>query len=90
MHVSFETPEYTANTDALGTLRILEAIKTLKLINKTKFYQAGTSELYGLSGKKFKFQDEKTLFHPRNPSNVHSFPNQIPLHHQNMMIKNSQ
>lgn len=47
VHVSFETPEYTANTDALGTLRILEAIKTLKLINKTKFYQAGTSELYG-------------------------------------------
>jgi GDPmannose 4,6-dehydratase len=67
VHVSFETPEYTANTDALGTLRILEAIKTLKLINKTKFYQAGTSELYGLSGKKFKFQNEKTLFHPRSP-----------------------
>jgi GDPmannose 4,6-dehydratase len=67
VHVSFETPEYTANTDALGTLRILEAIKTLKLINKTKFYQAGTSELYGLSGKKFKFQNEQTLFHPRSP-----------------------
>jgi GDPmannose 4,6-dehydratase len=67
VHVSFETPEYTANTDALGTLRILEAIKTLNLIKKTKFYQAGTSELYGLSGKKFKFQDENTLFHPRSP-----------------------
>jgi GDPmannose 4,6-dehydratase len=67
VHVSFETPEYTANTDALGTLRILDAIKTLKLIKKTKFYQAGTSELYGLSGNKFKFQNENTLFHPRSP-----------------------
>ena len=48
MHVavSFEQPEYTANADALGTLRILE-IKNLKLINKTKFYQAGTSEMFG-------------------------------------------
>ena len=45
--VSFETPEYTANCDALGTLRILEAIRILNLTNKTKFYQASTSELYG-------------------------------------------
>ena len=45
--VSFETPEYTANSDALGTLRILEAIRILKLENKVKFYQASTSELYG-------------------------------------------
>jgi len=70
VHVSFETPEYTANTDALGTLRILEAIKTLKLIKKTKFYQAGTSELYGLSGESSNFQNEKTLFHPRSPYGV--------------------
>ena len=45
--VSFETPEYTANSDALGTLRILEAIRILKMVEKTKFYQASTSELYG-------------------------------------------
>ena len=47
--VSFETPEYTANADSLGTLRILEAIKILRLENKTKFYQASTSELFGNS-----------------------------------------
>ena len=47
--VSFETPEYTANCDALGTLRILEAVKILGLIEKTRIYQASTSELYGLS-----------------------------------------
>ena len=46
--VSFETPEYTANADALGTLRILEAIRLLGLTDKTRFYQASTSELYGL------------------------------------------
>src|SRR5215470_2281979 len=46
--VSFETPEYTANADAIGTLRLLEAIRILKLENKTRFYQASTSELYGL------------------------------------------
>ena len=46
--VSFESPEYTANSDALGTLRLLEAIKSLKLVDHTKFYQASTSELYGL------------------------------------------
>ena len=63
--VSFETPEYTANADAIGTLRILEAIKMLGLISKTRFYQASTSELYGL------VQDipqtEKTPFYPRSP-----------------------
>ncbi|GAB4258240.1 MAG: GDP-mannose 4,6-dehydratase [Vicingaceae bacterium] len=63
--VSFETPEYTANSDALGTLRILEAIRILGLENKTKFYQASTSELYG------KVQEipqtEKTPFYPRSP-----------------------
>ena len=47
VQVSFETPEYTANSDALGTLRQLEAIKILGLSNKTRFYQASTSELYG-------------------------------------------
>ena len=66
--VSFETPEYTANSDALGTLRVLEAIKTLKLINKTKFYQASTSELYGLVQETP--QNEKTPFYPRSPYGV--------------------
>ena len=45
--VSFESPEYTANSDAIGTLRILESIRSLGMVNKTKFYQASTSELYG-------------------------------------------
>lgn len=62
--VSFETPEYTANADAVGTLRILEAIKTLKLTNKTRFYQASTSELYGASPAP---QSETTPFYPRSP-----------------------
>ncbi len=47
MQVSFETPEYTANADAIGTLRLLEAIRILKLEEKVRFYQASTSELYG-------------------------------------------
>jgi GDPmannose 4,6-dehydratase len=63
--VSFETPEYTSNIDGLGTLRILEAIKFLGLINKTKFYQASTSELYGLVNESP--QTEITSFHPRSP-----------------------
>ena len=63
--VSFETPEYTANSDALGTLRILEAIRILGLTKKTKFYQASTSELYGLI--KESPQTEKTPFYPRSP-----------------------
>ena len=66
--VSFEVPEYTANADALGALRILEAIKFHKLERKTKFYQAGTSEMYG------KVQDvpqtEKTSFYPLSPYGV--------------------
>ena len=61
--VSFETPEYTADVDASGTLRILEAIKNSN--KKIKFYQAGTSELYG--GVYSKAQDENTPFHPRSP-----------------------
>jgi len=63
--VSFETPEYTANSDALGTLRILEAIRILGLEEKTKFYQASTSELYGLIQEVP--QTEKTPFYPRSP-----------------------
>ena len=66
--VSFESPEYTANSDGLGPLRILEAIKTLKLIDKTKFYQASTSELYGLVQETP--QNEKTPFYPRSPYGV--------------------
>jgi GDPmannose 4,6-dehydratase len=65
VQVSFETPEYTANADALGTLRLLEAIKILGMENQTKFYQASTSELYG------KVQEipqtETTAFYPRSP-----------------------
>ncbi len=63
--VSFESPEYTANSDALGTLRILEAIKLLGLAKKTKLYQASTSELYGLVQEVP--QKETTPFYPRSP-----------------------
>jgi GDPmannose 4,6-dehydratase len=63
--VSFEQPEYTANTDALGALRVLEAIRFLKLTKKTKFYQASTSELYGLVQETP--QNENTPFYPRSP-----------------------
>ena len=66
--VSFETPEYTANADALGTLRLLEAIRILGLENKTRFYQASTSEMYG---KVQEFpQEETTAFYPRSPYGV--------------------
>ena len=64
VHTSFETPEYTANSDALGTLRILEAIRILKLQKKTKFYQASTSEIFGNTQVP---QNEKTPFKPRSP-----------------------
>jgi GDPmannose 4,6-dehydratase len=63
--VSFETPEYTANSDAVGTLRLLEAIRILKLESKTRFYQASTSELYGKV--QAVPQDETTPFYPRSP-----------------------
>jgi len=63
--VSFETPEYTANADALGTLRLLEAIRILRLEDKVRFYQASTSELYGLSPEVP--QRENTPFYPRSP-----------------------
>lgn len=65
VHVSFETPEYTAQSDALGTLRLLEAIRVLKLESRTKFYQASTSELYG--NTKVRPQSETTPFEPRSP-----------------------
>lgn len=65
VHVSFDTPEYTANADALGTLRLLEAIRILRLTDKTRFYQASTSELYG---KVCAIpQNETTPFYPRSP-----------------------
>jgi GDPmannose 4,6-dehydratase len=65
VQVSFETPEYTSNADATGTLRLLEAIRILGLEKKTKFYQASTSELYGLVQEVP--QSEKTPFYPRSP-----------------------
>ena len=66
--VSFEEPEYTANSDALGTLRLLEAIRILGLEAKTRFYQASTSELYGLAQETP--QKETTPFYPRSPYGV--------------------
>ena len=66
--VSFEEPEYTADTDALGTLRILEAIRTLGLTGTTRFYQASTSEMFGLVRETP--QSETTPFHPRSPYGV--------------------
>jgi GDPmannose 4,6-dehydratase len=62
--VSFDVPEYTANVTALGTLRILDAVRTLKKTKKIKFYQAGTSEMFGSSKPP---QNEKTAFYPRSP-----------------------
>jgi len=64
VHTSFEIPEYSANSDALGTLRLLEAIRILKLQKKTKFYQASTSEIFGNTDIP---QNEKTPFRPRSP-----------------------
>ncbi|MDP4283508.1 MAG: GDP-mannose 4,6-dehydratase [Bacteroidota bacterium] len=66
--VSFDTPEYTANADGIGTLRLLEAIRILKLENKTRFYQASTSELFGLVQEVP--QKETTPFYPRSPYGV--------------------
>ena len=66
--VSFEIPEYTANSDAIGVLRLLEAVKTANLINKTTIYQASTSELYGKVREMP--QNEKTPFYPRSPYGV--------------------
>src|SRR3974390_3208174 len=65
VRVSFETPEYTANADALGTLRLLEAIRILRLEDKVRFYQASTSELFGLAQEVP--QRETTPFYPRSP-----------------------
>ncbi len=66
--VSFEEPEYTANSDAIGTLRLLEAIRTLGLVEKTRFYQASTSEMFGLVQETP--QRETTPFYPRSPYGV--------------------
>ena len=66
--VSFETPEYTANVDALGTLRLLEAIRILQLEKKTRFYQASTSEIFGKVQQVP--QNENTPFYPRSPYGV--------------------
>jgi len=68
VQVSFDTPEYTANADALGTTRLLEAIRLLGMEKKTKFYQASTSEMFGLSGGKA--LNEQSYFHPRSPYGV--------------------
>ena len=68
VQVSFEEPEYTANSDALGTLRLLEAIRILSLTGKSRFYQASTSEMYGLVQQIP--QSEKTPFYPRSPYGV--------------------
>src|SRR5690606_30034560 len=65
VQVSFETPEYTANADAVGALRILEAIRILKMEKRVRFYQASTSELYGLVQETP--QKETTPFYPRSP-----------------------
>jgi GDPmannose 4,6-dehydratase len=65
VQVSFETPEYTANSDAMGTLRLLEAIRILGMEKRTRFYQASTSELYGLAQQVP--QSETTPFYPRSP-----------------------
>src|SRR6202158_1577994 len=65
VQVSFETPEYTANADALGTLRLLEAIRILRMESQVRFYQASTSELYGNTGAAP--QNENTPFAPRSP-----------------------
>src|SRR5256885_11868821 len=66
--VSFEEPEYTANSDALGTLRLLEAIRIVGLQNKTRFYQASTSEMFGKVQETP--QRETTPFYPRSPYGV--------------------
>ena len=68
MKVSFEVPEYSAEVNGLGALRILEAIRSLNLEKKVRFYQAGTSEMFGRT--KDKFQNEKTPFHPVSPYGV--------------------
>ena len=68
--VSFETPEYTANADALGTLRLLEAIRILKMEKKIRFYQASTSEMYGSTKHPAKGLNEKSPFSPQSPYGV--------------------
>src|ERR1700746_1831511 len=65
VQVSFETPEYTANSDALGTLRLLEALRILGMTERVRFYQASTSELFGKAQESP--QNERTPFYPRSP-----------------------
>lgn len=68
VHVSFETPEYTANADAIGVLRLLEAIRILRLADRVRFYQASTSEMFGLAQETP--QNERTPFYPRSPYGI--------------------
>ena len=68
VRVSFDMPEYTANVDGIGTLRVLEAVRLLGLTEKTRIYQASTSELYGLVQEVP--QSERTPFYPRSPYGV--------------------
>jgi len=68
VHVSFETPEYTANADAIGVLRLLEAIRILGFVNRVRFYQASTSEMFGMAQETP--QTERTPFYPRSPYGV--------------------
>jgi len=68
VHVSFETPEYTANADAIGVLRLLEAIRILGLADRVRFYQASTSEMFGLAQETP--QNERTPFYPRSPYGI--------------------
>jgi GDPmannose 4,6-dehydratase len=68
VHVSFETPEYTANADAIGVLRLLEAIRILGLAERVRFYQASTSEMFGLAQETP--QNERTPFYPRSPYGI--------------------
>ena len=80
--VSFESPEYTADVDGMGTLRLLEAIRLLGLEKTTRFYQASTSELYGLVQETP--QKESTPFHPRSPT---QWPNSMPTGLQSTIAK---
>ena len=80
--VSFESPEYTANVDGLGTLRLLEGIRILGLEKKTKFYQASSSELYGLVQE---IQNESTPFYPRSPTQCKLYSYSITINYRESM-----
>ena len=85
VQVSFESPEYTANSDALGTLRILEAVRILGLSARTRIYQASTSELYGLVQEIP--QKETTPFYPRSPYGVAPVAQRIEVAHEQALIQ---